>query len=186
MQPDINAKLNAVLRKLGMANDDFVTRTTGCPNGCARPYMAEMALVGSGPNMYQVWLGGHPAQSERTAQAVPSLFKMKMDDLEKTFEPIFAMYKTQRVAPNEAFGNFCHRVGIPAIEEYMDKYEAGSYKEMVDPFAAPKITTDATVGIDSGLLAKLEEEATARGYDTATLLDLLVRDAFDVEDGEEA
>ena len=72
-----------------------------------------------------------------------------------------------------------------AIEEYMEKYEAGSYKEMVDPFAAPTITTDATVGIDSALLAKLEEEAIARGYDTATLLDLLVRDAFDVEDGEE-
>ncbi len=41
-QPDINAKLNAVLRKLGMANDDFVTRTTGCPNGCARPYTPRM------------------------------------------------------------------------------------------------------------------------------------------------
>ena len=62
MQPDINAKLNAVLRKLGMANDDFVTRTTGCPNGCARPYMAEIAFVGSGPNAYQLWLGGSPDQ----------------------------------------------------------------------------------------------------------------------------
>ena len=122
--------------------------------------MAEMALVGSGPNMYQVWLGGHPAPSQRTAEAVPSLFQMKLDDLEKTFEPIFAMhvtyslyvltylltyvrtylltylltltacgrYKTQRVAVDEAFGTFCHRVTIPAIEEYMASYEAGSYK----------------------------------------------------------
>ena len=75
-----------------MANDDFVTRTTGCPNGCARPYMAEMALVGSGPNMYQVWLGGDPAQGERTAQPT-SIFKMKLEDLEATMEPIFAIYK---------------------------------------------------------------------------------------------
>ena len=45
-----------------MANDDFVTRTTGCPNGCARPYMAEIAFVGSGPNAYQLWLGGSPDQ----------------------------------------------------------------------------------------------------------------------------
>ena len=66
VQPDINAKLNAVLRKLGMANDDFVTRTTGCPNGCARPYMAEIAFVGSGPNAYQLWLGGSPDQAGRT------------------------------------------------------------------------------------------------------------------------
>ena len=76
VQPDINAKLNAVLRKLGMANDDFVTRTTGCPNGCARPYMAEIAFVGSGPNAYQLWLGGSPDQSGRTGQPT-SLFKMK-------------------------------------------------------------------------------------------------------------
>merc|ERR1711871_932860 len=117
--------------------------------------------------MYQVWLGGHPAQSERTAEAVPSLFKMKLDDLETTFEPIFAMYKTQRLATNEAFGNFCHRVGIPAIEAYMEKYELGSHLTMADPFAPPSITTDATVGIDSALLATLEQEALARGYDAA-------------------
>jgi len=47
---------------MGMANDDFVTRTTGCPNGCARPYMAEIAFVGTGPNTYQLWLGGSPNQ----------------------------------------------------------------------------------------------------------------------------
>jgi sulfite reductase (ferredoxin) len=182
VQPEINARLVALLRVMGLSNTDFVTRTTGCPNGCARPYMAEMALVGSGPNMYQVWLGGHPAQSERTAEAVPSLFKMKLDDLEATFEPIFAMYKMQRLAPEEAFGNFCHRVGIPAIEDYMANYTPGSHKEMVDPFAPELVTTDARVGIQSQLLATLEEEAIARGYDAATLLDLVVRDAFNVAD----
>ena len=182
VQPHINERLYNQMREMGLGNLDFVTRTTGCPNGCARPYMAEMALVGSGPNMYQVWLGGHPAQSERTAEPVPSLFKMKLDDLEKTFEPIFCMYKMQRVATDEAFGTFCHRVGIPAIEEYMGAYEAGSYKEMKDPFAIDAIETDAQVGINSGLLAKLEAEATARGYDAATLLDILVQDAFDMDD----
>merc|ERR1719506_2492208 len=85
VQPEINARMNAVLRKLGMANDDFVTRTTGCPNGCARPYMAELALVGSGPSSYQVWLGGSPDQSERTATAT-DIFKMAFADLEKTVE----------------------------------------------------------------------------------------------------
>merc|ERR1719203_398437 len=57
VQPAINARLVALLRKMGLASLDFVTRTTGCPNGCARPYMAEMAFVGSGPNSYQLWLG---------------------------------------------------------------------------------------------------------------------------------
>ena len=185
VQPQINQRLYAQLREMGLGNTDFVTRTTGCPNGCARPYMAEMALVGSGPEMYQVWLGGHPAQSERTAEAVPSLFKMKLAELEKTFEPIFCMYKMQRTSVDEAFGSFCHRVGIPAIEEYMASYEAGSYKTMPDPFAPGLVTTDSTVGIDSQLLAKLAEEGMARGYDAATLLDLLVRDAFDIDEADE-
>lgn len=179
VQPQINARLYALLREMGLSNTEFVTRTTGCPNGCARPYMAEMALVGSGPNMYQVWLGGHPAQGERTATAVPSLFKMKLDDLEKTFEPIFCMFKMQRLTEDEAFGNFCHRVGIPTIEEYMKDYTLGSYKEMKDPFGPPLITTDASVGIISERLAKLEEEAAARGYDAATLLEIVLSDAFD-------
>merc|ERR1719240_476983 len=149
VQPEINAKLNRVLRKLGIANTEFVTRTTGCPNGCARPYMAEIAFVGSGPNTYQLWLGGSPNQAERTAYAT-DIFKMKYDDLEATIEPIFAMYKVQRTAADEAFGDFCHRVGWPAIKEFMDGYELGSHATMPDPFAAPLLpATDASVGIDS-------------------------------------
>jgi sulfite reductase (ferredoxin) len=182
VQPQINARLYALQREMGLQNLEYVTRTTGCPNGCARPYMAEMALVGSGPNMYQVWLGGHPAQSERTASAVPSLFKMKLDDLEKTFEPIFAMYKAQRSAVDEAFGDFCHRVGNDAIEDFMKDYKPGSYLEMIDPFAPPRIETDATVGIDSGLLSTLEEEARARGYDAQTFLDIVLRESFDIDE----
>ena len=63
----------------------------------------------------------------------------------------------------------------------MQSYEPGSYKTMTDPFAPERVETDAQVGIDSGLLAQLEEEARARGYDAATLLDSLVREAFDYE-----
>ena len=62
VQPQINARMVALLAEMGMSNTDFVTRTTGCPNGCARPYMAELALVGSGPATYQLWLGGSPDQ----------------------------------------------------------------------------------------------------------------------------
>ena len=63
--------------------------------------MAEIAFVGSGPNAYQLWLGGSPDQSGRTGQPT-SLFKMKYDDLEDTVEPIFAMWKTQRATADEA------------------------------------------------------------------------------------
>jgi sulfite reductase (ferredoxin) len=189
VQPMINGRLIALMDSMGLGDTDFVTRTTGCPNGCARPYMAEMALVGSGPDMYQVWLGGHPAQGERTAEPVPSLFKMKMDDLEKTFEPIFCMYKVQREKVHEgqerdlektfeAFGTFCHRVGVPAIEEYMKDYVPGSHADMPDPHSPAPVTTDETVGIDSKLLAVLQEAAEVRGLSSETLLDTVVREAL--------
>lgn len=124
-QPEIDARLSTLLDKMGLEDTSFITRTTGCPNGCTRPYMAELAFVGSGQNAYQVWVGGHPAQSGRTAFPT-HLQKMKLDDLEKTVEPMFEMYKTQR-KESEAFGDFCYRVGKDAIEEYMSQYTPGKY-----------------------------------------------------------
>lgn len=53
--PDINVRLRNVCNKVGLSADEhFVVRMTGCPNGCARPYMAEIGFVGDGPNSYQV------------------------------------------------------------------------------------------------------------------------------------
>ena len=178
IQPEINARLNAKLAEMGMANFDFVTRTTGCPNGCARPYMAELAFVGSGPKAYQVWLGGSPDQAERTAQET-SMFKMNIDDLEKTVEPIFAMWKTQRNAPDEALGDFAYRVGIPTVEAFMESYSPGDFASMADPFAPSLVSVDASAPIDSALLSSVQAEASKRGLDAATLLDMIVREALE-------
>ena len=72
---------------------------------------------------------------------------MNLDKLEETFEPIFAMFKTQRTHKDEAVGNFCHRVGIPAIEEYIKEYKLGSHAEMKDPFGPELVQTDTTIGL---------------------------------------
>ena len=179
VQPEINARLVAKLEEMGMANTEFVTRTTGCPNGCARPYMAEIAFVGSGPATYQLWLGGSPNQSERTAYAT-DIFKMKYADLEATVEPIFAMYKSQRNAADEAFGDFCYRVGWPAIKAFMDGYAPGDWKGLPDPYApAVMPAPSGSVGIDPALLSELEGEAAKRGLDAPTLLDMIVKEALE-------
>ncbi len=52
--PDVAQRVRALLVKLGMPNEAIVMRMTGCPNGCSRPYMAEIGFVGDGPNTYQV------------------------------------------------------------------------------------------------------------------------------------
>ena len=74
--PDVNVRLRALLTNLGFDESEGpVVRVTGCPNGCARPYMAEIALVGDGANSYQLWLGGSTAQ---TRLAQPFLDRMKI------------------------------------------------------------------------------------------------------------
>ena len=50
---------------------------TGCPNGCARPYMAELGFVGDGPNSYQFWLGGSPNQT-RLAEVFQDRVKIQV------------------------------------------------------------------------------------------------------------
>ena len=58
--PDWMANMTNLLAKVGLEKETIMMRMTGCPNGCARPYMAELALVGDGPDMYQLWAGDSP------------------------------------------------------------------------------------------------------------------------------
>lgn len=74
--PDINNRIRALMDKLGFAPDEnFHIRMTGCPNGCTRPYMAELGFVGDGPNSYQLWLGG---TANQTRLAEPFMERMKV------------------------------------------------------------------------------------------------------------
>jgi sulfite reductase (ferredoxin) len=112
--PDILVRIRSLLEKVGLPNEHFIVRMTGCPNGCARPYLAELAFVGTGPNMYQVWMGAAPNQ---TRLAKVFLEKMNIDDLEKTLEPVFVLFKKEKKS-GESFGDFCDRIGLDAIHQF--------------------------------------------------------------------
>ncbi|HEY9671263.1 MAG TPA: sulfite reductase, ferredoxin dependent [Waterburya sp.] len=118
--PGVIERIRALLDKLGLENEHFVIRSTGCPNGCARPYMAELGFVGSAPESYQVWLGGSPDQT-RLAQAYVD--RMPIHELETFLEPIFVYFKKERQA-GERFGDFCDRVGFEAIRQFTVEYES--------------------------------------------------------------
>ena len=122
IMPSYLERIRVVLDRMNIGEEEIIVRMTGCPNGCARPYMAELAFVGDGPKSYQVWLGGSPVL---TRTAWPQMAKMNVDDLEITLEPILAMFIQQRTQ-FEAFGDFCHRAGSEAIEKYMASYKIGS------------------------------------------------------------
>ena len=120
IMPSVLERIEVILNKVGLEQEQFVVRMTGCPNGCARPYMAELGFVGSAPNAYQVWLGGSPDQ---TRLAVPYMERLHLDDLETQLEPILAYFKQTRQS-EESFGNFCDRVGFESIREFAAKYES--------------------------------------------------------------
>jgi len=105
--PDLVGDLENVLEEVGLKHDAITIRMTGCPNGCARPYIAEIAFVGRGPNTYNVYLGGG-FHGER----LNKLFKqsVKSDEIVPLLRPIIAAYAKER-EEGEHFGDYCIRAG---------------------------------------------------------------------------
>lgn len=170
--PGILERIRALLDKVGLENEHFVVRMTGCPNGCARPYMAELGFVGSAPESYQVWLGGSPDQT-RLAQAYVD--RMPIHELELFLEPIFVFFKKER-KPGEKFGDFCDRVGFDAIRQYTVEYESpkldsqsdtGLVNEVIMPEPSAILVasgkTRYRVGVRDELYKRLKDVATKQG-----------------------
>jgi sulfite reductase (ferredoxin) len=109
--PDVLARLDAQLRRLEIEKSILV-RMTGCPNGCARPYMAELGLVGDGVNQYQLWLGGTPNLSRL---AEPYLERMPLEKLESTIEPLLKGWKA--AGGRRSFGDYVAKLGRQSVEE---------------------------------------------------------------------
>jgi sulfite reductase (ferredoxin) len=87
---------------------------TGCPNGCARPYMAEIGLVGSGVDEYQLWLGGTPGL---TQLAKPFLQRLPLEQLENTLEPLLLAWRDQ--GGRTSFGAFVGQIGDARVAELL-------------------------------------------------------------------
>src|SRR5256885_5583729 len=109
--PDVIAELEAELERLGVADAALTVRMTGCPNGCARPYTADLAFVGRSLHKYGLFVGGSMLGTRLGtlyADLVPR------DRLVATVRPLFERYRDERL-DDERFGGFCHPVGIAAL-----------------------------------------------------------------------
>jgi sulfite reductase (ferredoxin) len=111
--PEVLERLDSQLRRLEIEKPILV-RMTGCPNGCARPYMAELGLVGDGVNQYQLWLGGTPNLSRL---AEPYLERMPLDNLETTLEPLLLGWK--QAGGRRSFGDYVAKLGRDAVQELL-------------------------------------------------------------------
>jgi sulfite reductase (NADPH) hemoprotein beta-component len=107
--PDLITRLQALLAEVGLDGQEIIIRMTGCPNGCARPYMAEIGFVGKAPGRYQLWLGGNEASTR-----LNRLYRdtVKDPDIVSKLRPLFARYAQERLA-NERFGDWVARALWP-------------------------------------------------------------------------
>jgi sulfite reductase (NADPH) hemoprotein beta-component len=106
--PQLIDALETELAQYGLANDEIMVRMTGCPNGCARPYLAEIGLVGTGPGRYNLYLGG-----AFDGTRLSKLFRQDIghSDIIAVLGPLFAAYARHR-GQGEQFGDFVIRTGV--------------------------------------------------------------------------
>ena len=105
--PNLVAELEAVLETAGLEDDAIIIRSTGCPNGCARPYLGEIGLVGKVPGKYNLYLGAGFA-----GERLNKLYRTSLthDQIVETLRPIIMDYAKERT-PGERFGDFTIRKG---------------------------------------------------------------------------
>jgi len=106
--PDLVLALEERLATHGIEEDDIVIRMTGCPNGCARPYLAEIGLVGRGPGRYNLYLG-----AAYDGSRLSKLYRKDLDHagIVSALDPVFAAYAAER-HDGERFGEFVIRAGF--------------------------------------------------------------------------
>ncbi|TXI26306.1 MAG: sulfite reductase, partial [Ottowia sp.] len=103
-----------LLDKHGLRDQPIVLRISGCPNGCSRPYLAEIALVGKAPGRYTLMLGG-----DHRGTRLNTLYRDNITEAQivEALDPLLGRYATER-EQGEHFGDFLHRVGIVALPAY--------------------------------------------------------------------
>ena len=112
--PDFTGKLEPLLEKHGLREAPILLRISGCPNGCSRPYLGEIALVGKAPGRYNLMLG-----ADHRGQRLNTLYRENIaeGDILDALDPLFARYASER-NHGEGFGDFLHRALIVALPAY--------------------------------------------------------------------
>ncbi|KAF2459073.1 hypothetical protein BDY21DRAFT_301011 [Lineolata rhizophorae] len=106
--PELITKLEEVVEESGLRQDSIVMRMTGCPNGCARPWLAEVAFVGKAYGAYNMYLGGG-----YHGQRLNKLYRssIKEEEILSIMKPLLKQYALER-NEGERFGDFCIRIGM--------------------------------------------------------------------------
>ena len=120
--PDILPKLEALLESHGLRDAPILLRLSGCPNGCSRPYLGEIALVGRGPGRYDLRLG-----ADFRGQRLNVSYRENVDEpaILNALAPLFADYADHR-RPGEHFGDFLVRAGVIEVDTSRSQVEVAA------------------------------------------------------------
>ncbi len=112
--PDVIGELEKHMDALGLSGQRIMARMTGCPNGCARPYNAEISFIGKTVGTYNIYVGG-----SLTGDRLNVVYaeKIPLKELGDKILPLLKLYKKERLSPQEGFGDYCHRVGVPYLQQ---------------------------------------------------------------------
>jgi sulfite reductase (ferredoxin) len=109
--PELTDLIDGMLQDRGLGDVRIETRVTGCPNGCARPYVAELGIVGRTKTAYDVFVGGDAVGTRLASLLVESVPLTKLGDI---LAPLLDRYRDER-ADGEGFGDWADRVGMSAL-----------------------------------------------------------------------
>jgi sulfite reductase (NADPH) hemoprotein beta-component len=118
--PELITALEESVEKVGLKDDDIVIRMTGCPNGCARPYLAEIGFVGRNPGLYNLYLGAAYDGTRLSKLYAQDVGKDKIIEL---LEPIFVRFAKER-HNGEHFGDFVIRAGYVKATKAGNQFHA--------------------------------------------------------------
>jgi sulfite reductase (NADPH) hemoprotein beta-component len=114
--PTLIDELDEIIRKLGLRDESIAIRSTGCPNGCGRPYIGEIGLVGKAPGKYNLYLGAGLDGMRLNKLYRPAI---PHDEIISELRPVLEDFAKNRLE-NERFGDFCIR------KEYVKETGQGS------------------------------------------------------------
>ncbi|MDA7978574.1 MAG: NADPH-dependent assimilatory sulfite reductase hemoprotein subunit [Pirellulales bacterium] len=145
--PGVITELEQDLARLGLSAERFTVRMTGCPNGCARPYNADVGLVGKAQGKYTLLLGGR-LLGDRLNFVYQDM--VALEEIVPTLRPVLTFFKYAR-RHGETFGDFCHRQGRASLLAWCADLQAATLSDnrdsaVVEPSKAP-VAQGADLGI---------------------------------------
>ena len=125
--PEVITELEETVEEAGLRHDSITIRMTGCPNGCGRPFIAEIGFVGRGPDRYNLYLGGGHA-----GQRLNTLYRQDLpaSEIKPILSPILNRYAKER-EEGERFGDFVIRAGYVAATVQGKDFHANIKSEAV-------------------------------------------------------